>query len=321
MRLEDTTTDILSEAVVESEEGKQAIVRNVALSSTKSRNGYTYSEKAYQDGTHLYENASVFIDHELKKPRERSVRDLAGTVINPRFNAVTKRMMGDIIPLSTESGRFFIELARNRPPNVSMSHVVTGKRNTAKTIVESIQEVLSVDVVTGAAATTSFSEQETDMSDQTVTVLQEQNKTLQDKIDSSRVTYESDLKEVAEKLTEKTKEFDELNTTHETLKTEHEELKVKLDGFEVKEKLTERVKTVQEELDKAELKGEAILTETFMNQLHSEEDAEKRAALIDDRKKLIEQATDSSAPFVKERKSTSSTFDAKEIVEKTNIYV
>lgn len=348
-RLEDITTDILSEAVVESEEGQPVIIRNVALSSTVSRNGYTYSEKAFQDAVALYENAPVFIDHDLKKPKERSVRDLAGTVLNPKYNPITKRMMGDIQALGTESGKFFIELARNRPPKVSMSHVVMGKRNKAKNIVESLHEVLSVDVVTGAATTTSFSEQETDdMSDQALTVLQEQNKdlqgqnrtlhdqhkelqdqnkVLQEKHDvahkeneEKRVTSEEEMKEMVTKLTEKTAEFDTLKEKHDTLENDMKEIKSKLDDFEVKEKLSERVSQVQKELEEAGLSGKVALSENFMSQLHEQEDSEKRAGIIEDRKKLIEQTTGSDTPFVVGRKSTNSTFNAKEFTEKQDIY-
>lgn len=359
MRLEDTITDILAEATVLSEEGKPDVIENVALSGLESRNGYSYLEKAYlvAEKEKLYENACVFIDHDTKNPRGRSVRDLAGNVINARFNTITKRMMGDIVPLVTESGRFFLELARSRPSNVSMSHVVTGKRNKTKNLVESIQEVLSVDVVTGAATTTSFSEQETDdMSDQALGVLQEQNRALQDENRTARdqhkdlqdqnkelqgqnkvlqekhdvvlkeheekhVSSKAELEELVTKLTEKTAEFDTLKEQHSTLETEMKETKSKLDDFEVKEKLSERTSLIQKELEDAGLSGEVVLTEVFMGQLHEQEDAEKRAGIIEDRKKLIEQSAGSDAVFVAERGSKTSTFNAKEFTEKQDIFV
>jgi len=322
MRLEDTVTDILSEAVVESEEDKPKFVRNVALSGIKSKNGYEYAEKAYENAINLYEGASVFIDHQMSKLRERSVRDLVGHVQNPRWNNINKRMMGDISVLDTDSGRFFMELARVHPPNVCMSQVISGKRNRSRTIVESIQEVLSVDVVTGGATTTNFSEQETDMSDMSdkaVEVLQEQNKDLQTKIETASQSHQNEIKEMAVKLNDKSEEFDTLKESHTKLEETLKETQVKLDEFEVQATLSERAKTIQEELEKAELTDETLLTETFMKQLQEKETPEERALLIEDRKAIMEKV--SSGPFITERQSTSKAFDPKEFAKNNNIYV
>lgn len=323
VRLEDTVEDILSEVVVESEEGKPKIVRNVALSGIKSKNGYEYAETAYQNAVTLYEGAPVFIDHQAGNPRVRSVRDLAGSVQNPHWNNITKRMMGDISVLDTEPGRFFMELARTHPPNVCMSHVISGKRNRSKTIVESIQEVLSVDVVTDGATTTNFSEQETDMSDMSdkaVEVLQEQNKDLQAKIETVNQAHQTEIKEMAVKLNDKSEEFDTMKESHTKLEETLKETQVKLDEFEVKATLSERAKTIQEELEKAELTDETLLTETFMKQLQEKESPEERALLIEDRKTIVEKVS-SSSPFITERQSISKAFDAKEFAKNNNIYV
>ncbi|MBX3437580.1 MAG: hypothetical protein KF861_08830 [Planctomycetaceae bacterium] len=79
------------------------LVRNVALTGGLSRNGYHYTEQALQDAVPLYNQRPVFLDHAADKsrPQERSTRDLAGSIINPRYES--GRIRGDI-RLDTDSG-------------------------------------------------------------------------------------------------------------------------------------------------------------------------------------------------------------------------
>lgn len=144
---------------------KQRIVRNIALAGLESANGYRYSEEALNDALPLYENKPVFLDHarNTSRPFERSTRDLVGSVINPRFT--DGRLRGDIQTLETEAGRTFIALAESNSPAVGMSHVVLARRNADNTIVEKIEQVVSVDAVAFPATSATFREQRHDDSE------------------------------------------------------------------------------------------------------------------------------------------------------------
>jgi hypothetical protein len=106
----------------------------------------------------LYEHKPVFLDHaaDRLKPQSRSTRDLVGTIIQPRF--VDGRIRGDIRVLDTESGRTFLALVEGDSPGIGMSHVVLARRSAEGTIVEAIEDVISVDAVVGPATTSTFRE-------------------------------------------------------------------------------------------------------------------------------------------------------------------
>ena len=133
-------------------------VRNVALAGTVSKNGYRYTEQALQEATNLYHNKPVFLDHAPSASRatHRSTRDLVGSIVNPRFE--NGRVRGDIRVIDTEAGRTFLALAESDGPSVGMSHVVLAKRNVNGTIVERLEQVVSVDAVVFPASTVTFRE-------------------------------------------------------------------------------------------------------------------------------------------------------------------
>ncbi|WP_437203044.1 hypothetical protein [Planctomicrobium sp. SH664] len=134
------------------------LVRNVAIAGTTSRNGYTYTETALREAVLLYSDKPVFLDHaeNRQRPRERSTRDLVGSIVSPRF--VEGRIRGDIRVLDTESGQMFLSLVSSETPGVGMSHVVLAQRSADGLQVERIAEVVSVDVVVNPATTSTFRE-------------------------------------------------------------------------------------------------------------------------------------------------------------------
>lgn len=138
---------------------QQRLVRNIALAGLDSRNGYRYAEPALRQAVPLYDGKPVFLDHavHLLRPQDRSTRDLVGSIIHPRFEQ--GRVRGDIQTLDTEAGRTFLALAASDTPAVGMSHVVLARRNRDGTLVEQIDEVISVDAVVFPATTANFREQ------------------------------------------------------------------------------------------------------------------------------------------------------------------
>jgi len=133
-------------------------IRNVALAGQESKNGYRYSERSLREAASLYENVPVFLDHPVspQRPRDRSARDLAGSVTNARYEA--GRLRGDLKTLDTEAGRTLLALAAADGPGVGMSHVVLAERSRDGATVERIVEVVSVDAVAFPATTSSFRE-------------------------------------------------------------------------------------------------------------------------------------------------------------------
>lgn len=132
-------------------------VHGVALVSTQSGNGYEYSQDALRDAVPLYDGKPVFLDHSHPhQSKNRSTRDLVGTITNPRLEK--GRIRADIDVLDTEAGRTFLALAQSNISGVGMSHVVIARKNASATLVTHIEDVISVDVVVYPASTKTLRE-------------------------------------------------------------------------------------------------------------------------------------------------------------------
>lgn len=132
------------------------VFRNVKVLGKKSLNGYEYDAKAIEKATHLYEGASVFVDH---GKGARSYRDRIGYISNP--TAIDGEIHGDFIlnpkhPLAEQ----VLWDAQHNSKQVGFSHSIDGNLNKKTNIVESIDKVYSVDLVANPATTKSLFEQE-----------------------------------------------------------------------------------------------------------------------------------------------------------------
>ncbi len=144
---------------------EERIIADVQLTGDTSRNGHRYSPAALQDAAALYARKPVFLDHapNLQRPLDRSTRDLAGWVVEARL--INGRIRGDLQLLDTEAGRTLLALMAAETPSVGMSHVVLARKSPNGTLVERIQDVISIDAVVFPATTHGFKEQldETDL--------------------------------------------------------------------------------------------------------------------------------------------------------------
>ncbi len=136
-------------------------IKNVALVGMISRNKRRYLPEALKAGVSKYEGAKVYIDHPGAKDTQngfRSMRDLAGRVENARFDG--NKIRGDIKLLDNEGGRLAHQIATEMPDIAGMSHNAYGKykRENGTEVVESIEKVVSVDVVTEPATNNGFYE-------------------------------------------------------------------------------------------------------------------------------------------------------------------
>ncbi len=168
-RLHETAGDWLAEARLDR---TQSLVRDVALLGPESRNGYRYTAEAMQQAAPLYDGRPVFVDHPEAtrgltphgspsspgSPLQRSIRDYAGKVTNPRFEG--NRVRGDLHLLGPNTD-WLMQLVESAPGDIGMSHVVLARRNPGGDAVEHIERVISVDIVAFPATTQSFQEADT----------------------------------------------------------------------------------------------------------------------------------------------------------------
>jgi hypothetical protein len=231
----------------------QRLVRNVALTGQQSRNGYRYSEAALRDAAGLYEHKPVFLDHaaNVARPYERSTRDLAGSIVGPRFE--DGRIRGDIQLFDTEAGRTLLVLAEANGPAVGMSHVVLASRSADKAVVEKIHAVVSVDAVVFPATTSTFGEQ-------TVQEL-------------------SPADDAAESIAELRQQLDDVLCERDRLRNELELLRCERQA-------AHQCGEVERLLQDAGLPEWAV-TDVLRRQLASASSPEERRALIAERRQLI----------------------------------
>lgn len=287
-------------------------LRNVVLAGLESKNGYRYAESAFRNALKLYEGRPVFLDHGAKaSPFDRSIRDLAGNIVSARFE--DGRLRGDIRLVESDAGKTLGTLAKAQLRDVGMSHVVDGRKSRDGKVIESIEEVVSVDAVVFPATTKSFAEQRgeermADNENKLVEKLEEQVASLRkSEIDLTQKLAESDKtrKEAVEKLAT-------AETAQAALVKERDELKAKVDEFETRQKLAERRDAIGKSLEKAGLdaKDKTVVSESFLADLMALDDDKAREARIKDRKELVTAAAKGAVkPFSSERVEDRGGFD------------
>jgi hypothetical protein len=272
------------------------LVRNVALTGADSKNGYRYTEAALTSALPLYQHKPVFLDHAADKsrPRERSTRDLVGSICSVRFEQ--GRIRGDIRVLDTDSGRTFLALVDGEAPGVGMSHVVLARRSPDGATVESIEDVISVDAVVNPATTATFRESANSAPQSPATAvagttssateptresspLNPQPSTLNDSNPSQLSTLNSSFIDLKSRVTNLTLERDRLAARLRSLEA-HREQEV-------------RAQRMDALLSQSRLPDFA-LTPAFRQQLESAPDDQTRNQLIQERHTLITQARSTS---------------------------
>lgn len=144
----------------ESAKAEKGVIRGVKIIGKESRNGRRYTDKALAEAVTKYEGAKVYLDHD-RSGEERGIRDYFG-----HFESVSNRpdgIYGDLHYLETHSYAPTLAEASTRASfakDIGMSHNAKGttKRDGGKVVVESIDEVYSVDLVTNPATTSGLFE-------------------------------------------------------------------------------------------------------------------------------------------------------------------
>lgn len=136
------------------------VIRRVKVLGRKSDNGREYTREAVRDAVQRYEGRSVYVDHRIDPNSPRSSRDKFGwfEAVKPDEN---DELWGDFHYLKSHPmAAPTIEAARRRPQLFGFSHDAVGraKPGSNDTIIESIDEVNSVDLVGEPATTHGFFE-------------------------------------------------------------------------------------------------------------------------------------------------------------------
>lgn len=154
MGMKQVRTDFVESAFSAPREIDEAahVIKGVKVLGSDSRNGRVYSEAAMARAQGLYEGVNVNIDHPDSAGKTRGVMESVGVLKNVRLQ--DKALFADFHYLESHPHTAtIIERAKRFPNNFGLSHNAEGKatRKGSKLIVESIDRVRSVDLVTDPA--------------------------------------------------------------------------------------------------------------------------------------------------------------------------
>jgi hypothetical protein len=148
----------------------RAVIPNVKLLGFSSKNNREYPKNVLEKAASLYEGAEVNIDHNRLNVAERGVRDNFGFIKNVRMS--DDGLRADIHYYEThQDANFIIERIEKAPTKIGLSHAAEAitKRSKGKTLVEEINKVWSVDLVSRPATTNGIFESENPSMDPTTT--------------------------------------------------------------------------------------------------------------------------------------------------------
>lgn len=295
---------VFSEATVDADAG---IIRGVKALGRISANGRVYSERAMQDAVRLYDGVKVYLDHPTEREsRERqgvrSVRDLVGELRQPRLAESGAGVRGDLHlldPSSTE-GRKVLAVATRMPRAMGHSHRAwgpTSRQDDGTDVVEGLERVASLDLVSDPATTRGLYESITDDEPP-------------EEDDVSKLTLEQLKKDhpaLVEQVLAEAKDTERVATLEEELKRLRE---WKADR-EAEDAARERNEHIDSAIKRAKL-PEAAVSEDFRATLVEAKDTDVVDRLVADRAKLWESARKSAGASGKPR---SDERDPDEVVE------
>ncbi len=130
---------------------EKGVIRNVRICGETSLNGRKYPPSVLRRDFPKYENAKVYFDH--SRVGERSIRDVAGWLsdVKPDADGIPRGNLN--LYMTDASAGKVLEAAERNPNQLGLSHVAECKSNFkgGVEIIESIESVVSVDIVTDPA--------------------------------------------------------------------------------------------------------------------------------------------------------------------------
>lgn len=138
---------------------EKGVIRNVKVLGLKSANGRRYLPEAVKQALSLYEGKGSFLNHAKRSGEDRDVRDRVAWLENVRAEENGAyadwhylKEHRDVMPL--------VEAAERNPGLFGLSHNARGRerRENGENIIEAIEAVHSIDVVTDPATTSGWFE-------------------------------------------------------------------------------------------------------------------------------------------------------------------
>lgn len=133
---------------------KNGVLHGVKIIGASSRNGREYPAETLRAAAPLYEGVRVNLDHRRKPDSDRPVRDTIGVLRNVAFR--NGGLYGDLhIFKSHPDSAWILERAELAPDSFGLSHAAGGNvsRRGGVEVVERIEQVQSVDLVSEPATT------------------------------------------------------------------------------------------------------------------------------------------------------------------------
>ncbi len=281
----------LSEATFrEAKDGSPAVIQNLVILGSESKNKRTYTAECMRNAvaSGIYEGCQGYVNHpneeEIRLGR-RDVMHLAGQFTRLVFHESEMKVRGDFEVIPNDSaGAKFLNIARSMPNVAGLSHnvIATARTEGNIEIIESIDSVQSVDLVSCPATTNGMFEAE-NANDKGAT-----------EMDYKQVTKLGLMESRNDLVTELVQEGK--NSRNAEIKTLTEKVKVlteSLDKHDVAENIRHKAELIGGLLTESKLPDEAV-TDVFresLNAVTGKDDAELKAkatALIEDRQAFIE---------------------------------
>lgn len=280
----------LSEATFhEAKDGQPPFIRNVVLLGAESKNKRNYTAECMRRAVPLYEGVQGYVNHPTPAERQQGFRDvmnLAGQFTRPVFHESEMKIRGDFQALPDDpAGAKFLNIARSMPNIAGLSHnaMATARTEGGIEIIESIDSVQSVDLVSCPATTNGMFEAENANDKGATKMLNYQEVT--------KLGLMESRKDLASELIQEGK--DSRDAEIKTLTEKNKTLTESLDKHDVAEAIRHKAELIGGLLTESKLPDEAV-TDVFresLNAVTGKDDAEikaKATALIEDRQAFIE---------------------------------
>jgi hypothetical protein len=261
------------------------VIHAVKLLGTVSKKGREYPRDVMAKALPMYEGIRVNVDH-VEPGARRSLRDRIGLVKNVTlredglygdFHFNPKHQLAEQVAWDAE----------HAPQNLGFSHDTRGSSKTraGRTVVESIDQVLSVDLVANPATTDGLFESVDSLN------------TKDNAMDLSKITLQ-ELRESRDDLVKLILTEASDGQKVQALEAQVKTLQEAVDGYKAADAKRALQEAIVGELKTAGLDpaNKAHCSEIFLEDLHGTADIAKRQAKIADRKALLGAARPAAAP-------------------------
>ena len=256
--------------------------------------GRRYSRAALEECVSFVNGSKAYMNHASKKQMEdsggvRKVEDLIGYYDGGRLDE-SEVVRGDLhyLPARAEVVESLVEHMADKIGNSVHAFGDVGfDKSTQYEIVEHLDRLASVDLVTEPGSTVNLFETAQGEGEEDVEV--DFSKITLEELNEQRGDIVQSIKDQVMSEVDDTKAMETLKEANAKLTKDVKDLKVKVDDYEVKEAAANRETEIQKFVKEAKLDDKHV-TDTFRQSLREAKDDAAVKALIEDRKKLVTSA-------------------------------